>query len=265
MNRLAVSAAVVLAVLGSASLVRADDDATPQTPAAPIERPASRPSSPDFFIGPPRAWLTFRGSYLVPRAGGDLFAFVTEQLTLSRSDFRSRGFSSELGIVIAPRVDIVGGFDMARHAASSEYRRFIGSNGQPITQDTHLEQSAVSAGIRVSPVGRGQRISRFAFIPRRVSPYAGAGMTMEYYQFWQQGRFVDYVDRSVFIDRFASDGWGFGPYVTAGAEVQVWKRLFVNLDGRYSWIHSGVDTDFNGFNSIDLAGFRGGTGMTVLF
>ena len=165
------------------------------------------------------------------RAGGDLFTFVTDQLTVDRSNLRAGGFAVDLGIVLMPKFDVVGGFDMSRNESGSEYRRYIASNSQPITQVTRLNQFAFSGGVRFSPVGRGRRISRYAFIPQRFTPYAGAGASIAYYSLAQHGQFVDFVDLSVFTDWFASNGWSVGPFVNGGVDVQVWKRLSVTFDG----------------------------------
>jgi hypothetical protein len=154
---------------------------------------------------------------------------------------------------------------MNRNETLSEYRHFIGSNDQPITQRNQFRQSGLSTGIRFMPGGRGHRISNYAFVPRRITPFGGAGMSVAYYSFSQQGQFVDYTDLAIFTDRFTSDGWSVGPYVQAGADVQAWKHLFITFDARYTWMHSGLDQDFTGFEGIDLAGFRGGTGISIVF
>jgi hypothetical protein len=232
----------------------------------PLQQPATRlPRSADFLFGAPRGSVSVRGSWLVPRAGGDLFEFVSEQLTLERSDFRARGFATDVAVAVTPRFDVVAGFDIAREETGSEYRRFVASNSQPIAQATRLQQTTVSGGVRYSLLGRGRSISRYAFIPRRIVPYAGAGATVGFYSFAQRGQFVDFTDLSIFTDRFVSDGWTVGPYVHGGADVQVWKRLSVTFDARYTWLHADLDSDFGGFDGIDLAGFRGGTGISILF
>jgi hypothetical protein len=260
--------AASLLLAASAVPAFADDDpgAATQSPLPPqAAAPPPAASAADFLFGEPRAWLSLRGSMLFPRAGGDLFTFVSDQLTIDRSDLRSSGFASDVGAVLMPMVDLVIGFDMTQHEASSEYRRFVASNAQPITQFTRLKQSAISAGLRMSPAGRGRRISRYAFIPRRVVPFGGAGMTVAHYDFSQRGQFVDFADFSIFSDRFSSNGWSIGPYVNGGADVQLWKRMYITFDGRYTWLHAGLDTDFSGFDGIDLAGFRGGTGISIVF
>lgn len=262
--RIAASVLCVSLPLMAATAQAADDEQSPPT-AAPT-RVAPPPSAPsDFLIGAPRAWLSFRGSQLFPRAGGDLFAFVSNQLTVDRAGLRARGMAADLGITLGSRLDIVTGFDINKHATPSEYRHFVASNSQPITQSTELKQMALSVGVRYSPIGRGLSVSRFAFIPRRFAPYVGGGATLGYYDFSQRGQFVDANDLSIFTDRFVSDGWSVGPYVNGGADVQVWKRLYVTFDGRYSWMHSALDSDFSGFDGIDLAGFRASSGISVIF
>lgn len=243
-------------------VVLAAGDGEPQ--GSPTARPELR-TSPDFLLDAPRAWLAMRGSVMVPRASGDLFAFVTDQLTLGTSDFRTRGVAADVGIVLTGKVDLVIGTDVTSRSSSSEYRRFVTAGRTPIEQTTTFSQKQLSAGVRFSPMGRGRRISQYAFIPSRLAPYAGAGLTTAYYRFAQAGQFVDFTDFGIFNDQFASAGWAAGPYVNGGVDVQVWKRLYVSVEGRYSWMHGALDSDFSGFDGIDLAGFRGGTGINIVF
>ncbi len=237
----------------------ADDGVVVQQPPPPISR------TPDFLIGAPKMRLGLRGSWVMPRAGGDLFSFVGDQLTFNPSDLRARGLVADLAIALAPRVDLVTGFERSTRTTGSEYRQFVASNGQPIAQTTRLEQMGVTLGLRYLPLGSGRRISRLAFIPRRITPYVGAGATASFYNFSQRGQFVDPADRAVFNDAFVSDGWTVGPFAQGGVDVQVWKRLYVSVDGRYNWMHGALGPDFSGFDGIDLAGFRASTGIGLIF
>ena len=264
LNRRVVTYLLCIGLASFAATARAADDT--QGGQLPVVAATAGPSTPtDFLIGAPRAWISFRGSQLFPRAGGELFRFVSDQLTVDRRSFRARGLVGDLGVVLGSRLDLVVGFDRTQRATPSEYRHYVASNGQPIAQRTELKQMALSIGTRYSPLGRGLNISRFAFIPRRFTPYVGGGAAMAFYNFEQQGQFVDANDLSIFNDHFASDGWSVGPYVNGGVDVQVWRRLSVSFDGRYSWLHSDLDSDFSGFNGIDLAGFRASSGISVVF
>lgn len=250
-------------VLAATTPVRADG---PEEESAAAQRsgPAQDPVA-DFFFGQPRGWFALRGGLLMPRAGGDLFTFVSEQLTVSRSDFRTPAFNMELGILLTESLAAEAGLDVGGRTVDSEYRRFISSTGSPITQTTKLVQNGLVIGVRYTPAGHGQRISRLAFIPRRMTPYVGAGLQAAYYSFSQTGSFVDFVDRSIFPDVFRSDGWALGPYLRAGVDLQLWRRLYVNGDIRYAWLRSDLSRDFVGFEGIDLAGARAATGISVKF
>ncbi|MFN7915327.1 MAG: hypothetical protein U0Q55_08300 [Vicinamibacterales bacterium] len=263
MKRIAGLLAACILTFASPHTASAAGGGEPQgTPPSP--RPELR-TAPDFLLKAPQAWLAMRGSLMVPRAGGDLFAFVTDQLTLGKSDFRTRGYAADLGIVLGSKIDLVVGTDITGGSSSSEYRRFVTASRTAIAQTTEFRQKQVSAGVRVSPFGRGRAISQYAFIPSRFAPYVGGGLTTAYYNFSQIGQFVDFKDLGIFNDQFASDGWAAGPYVNGGVDVQLWKRLYLSLEGRYSWMQGGLDTDFSGFDGIDLAGFRGGTGINIVF
>lgn len=226
---------------------------------------AEAADGPDFYFSEPRGWVSFKAGWLLPRADSDLFTFVSDQLTIDPSDFRTRTFDFEFGAVLTPLLAIEGGTGWSRDSVGSEYRRFIASNGQPIAQTTQLNQTGVSAGVRFTPGGRGRRISRFAFIPSRLTPYASAGLHAIRYEFSQTGQFVDFTDLSVFNDFFSSKGWTMGPYVRGGTDVLVWRHLSVGFDARYTWLQSDLSRDFTGFDGIDLAGFRGTTGISLVF
>ena len=67
----------------------ADDAAAAQQPPPAISR------TPDFLLGAPKVRLGLRGAWVMPRAGGDLFSFVGDQLTFEPSDLRTRGVVTE--------------------------------------------------------------------------------------------------------------------------------------------------------------------------
>jgi hypothetical protein len=134
-----------------------------------------------------------------------------------------------------------------------------------ITQTTAFGQAGVALGVRYLPLGRGQDVSKYAFLPRRVAPYVGGGLTFVRYTFQQQGEFVDFVDLSIFAHSFASDGWSVGSHLDAGADVQIWRMFFLSVGARYAWAHAGLSQDFVGFDGIDLAGLKSSTGVTIVF
>jgi hypothetical protein len=222
-------------------------------------------SAQDFFLGRPRASLGMRGNWFVASAGSDIFDFVTEHLTLEQSSFNTPTLGAELGINVTPRIDIVAGFDVGKSSTRSEYRAFVDNNLLPIEQTTELKEFSVFGTVRYSLVPKGRSISRLAWIPRTVTPYVGGGAGMLYYRFFQNGDFVDFQTNRVFNDVFRSSGWSPSGHVLAGADVQVYKHLFVSIEGKYQWSSAELEQKFVDFAPIDLSGARFGAGIHLLF
>lgn len=242
----------------------ADD---PQQPGASQPSPPSMtaPSSPDFLIGRPRAVVGVRGGWMMASAGSDLFDFVTEQLTLEKSNFNTGSFAAELGLNVTPRLDLVFGVDTNRSRTPSEYRDFIDNRGAPIEQVTALSQTNLTASIKFAVLPKGRQISRLAWIPRTVVPYVGAGAGMGKYAFTQNGDFVDYADFGVFADSFRSEGWTPVAHIFGGTDIQVFRRMLLSLEARYNWANAELDRDFVGFAPLDLGGLKFGAGVHFVF
>jgi len=223
------------------------------------------PTRPDFFLGRPRASIAVRGGWLFARAGSDLFTFVTDQLTLDKRAFNAPTFGADLDISLSPRLDVVGGMEFGRRATGSEYRRFTDNRKLPIEQETSFRQLTVTAGFKYALLPRGRSISRFAWIPRTVIPYVGAGAGVTGYEFKQTGDFVDFADLRVFSSTFVSKGWTPTAHVMGGLDIQAYRRLFFTVDARYAWASATLERDFVNFDPIDLAGFRAGAGIRLVF
>jgi opacity protein-like surface antigen len=220
----------------------------------------------DFMFGRPHGSLSLRGSWVFARAGSDLFDFVTDQLTLESGDFNARAIGGELGIVLTPRLEALAGVEMSTTSERpSEYRRFIDNSGQPIEQETKLKTVSLTGSVKFALMPRGRSISRLAWIPRGLTPYMGAGGGATRYEFLQRGDFVDFVDLSVFTDVFQSKGWSPSAHAFGGVDLQVYRRLFVQFEGRYTWARGTLTRDFVDFDPIDLAGFRTTAGVSLLF
>ena len=224
-------------------------------------------SAPDFLFGSPRGSIGLRAGWVFASAGSDLFDFVQRQLTIDSGDFDAPAFALDVGVAVAPRIDAVFGLEFSRAHVASEYRDFVDNNRQPITQETELRQVNLTGSVRVALTPRGRSVSRLAWVPTRATPYAGAGAGALWYRFVQQGDFVDVFSprRAVFTDRLVSDGWTPSAHAFAGVDVLLYRALCVSLEGRYQWGSAPLGRSFEGFDPIDLAGFRVGAGINVLF
>jgi len=220
---------------------------------------------PDFFFSQPRVALGGRFGWVFARADSDVFDFVTEQLTLEKSSFDAPGFGVDLAFNLSERLDLVTGFDYAKSTTPSEYRDFVDNQNLPIQQTTSLRQSSFYGSIKFAVIPRGRTISRYAWIPSTIVPYVGAGGGVVNYDFKQDGDFVDFADMRVFPENFRSHGWTPTAHVFGGADIQLYKRTFVSLEGRYQWASATLDNDFIDFKPMDLGGFRFGAGFHFMF
>ena len=227
--------------------------------------PAATRSTPDFLFGRPLGSVGVRGSWLFSRGGSDWYTFVTDQLTLNRRDFDAPGVVADVAVALNDRLEAVAGVDFSRAGTESEYRHLVDNNRLPINQHTDLRQANLTGSLKFSLVNRGRGISQFAWIPRTVTPYVGAGGGMVWYRLRQAGDFVDFVDLSVFRDAFESEGWAPTAHVLGGVDLRVARRLYVTFDARYRWAAADLSSQWVAFDPIDLSGLRLSAGVTVPF
>jgi len=247
---------LVLSVAGAAHAEPADQNQSSPTPTRP---------TPDFLFGRPEGSVGIRGSWIFGRAGSDWYNFVTDQLTLESRDFNAPAFGTDVGITIAPRLDLVIGFDYSQSTTKSEYRRFVDNNRLPIEQRTLLREANISGGLKFALTERGRDVSRLAWVPRSVVPYVGAGGGFLWFQVRQSGDFIDFVDLSVFPEVFDSKGWTPSAHVFGGVDIRILRRAYLSLDGRYLWAAGDLGPDWIDFDPIDLAGLRLSVGITLVF
>jgi hypothetical protein len=217
------------------------------------------------MLGRPKAFLTVDGGFLFANVSSDLYDFVTEQLTIEKKSFNTPIFGARFGLSVTPHLDVAVLYERAQSQTASEYRDFVDNQLLPITQTTRRQEDHVAATVRWSLLPAGRNISRFAWIPRRVTPFIGGGAGAVRYSFQQYGSFVDFQTSRVFNDQFASNGWAPSLHALAGADLRVYRKLYVSGEGRYTWSSGKLSEDFIGFEPIDLAGFRVGGSLKVVF
>ena len=219
----------------------------------------------DFLFKRPRGLVSVRGAWLMPSENSDLFDFVQDQLTIDSGDFDSPSFAVDAGYSVTPRLDIVGGFDVAKQSVSSEYRDLVDNNLLPIEQQSTLRQNSFTGSVRFALLPRGRSVGRYAWVPSRVQPYVGAGGGMVFWEFRQVGDFVDFQDQEVFTDVFESSGASLSGHVLGGVDVQIYKQLFLTTEGRYVWASGELNNEFVGFEPLDLSGLRISAGINFVF
>jgi len=222
-------------------------------------------SGDGFLFRPPTGAFAVRGGFDLAGAGSDLFAFVTDELTVNRRDFSSATLVFDVGFKVTPRVAAVFSVGTSRSTMPSEFRHWLDNNGRPIQQTTEFQRVPLTLALKTYLTDTGRSIGRFAWIPKRFAPYVGGGGGVMWYRFQQNGDFIDFDTLKVFPDFFVTEGWaptvlGFG-----GVDVSLSSRFAVTTEGRYQWARGTMSSDFSGFERLDLSGFALTSGITIRY
>ncbi len=216
----------------------------------------------DFQFGEPRLSLGFRGGWAFNRTNGEIYDFLTDELTLSNSDFDAPAFTVDFSWRLISWLDVVFGVEYSGRFQKSEDRGFTELDGSAINQETRLTQVPLTVSLKFYPIGRGKQVGQYAWIRNTVVPYFGGGIGGTWYQLKQKGDFVDKGDPNVigdefiFNDVFISDDWTFSQHAFAGLDIKLTRSFGLILEGRYYWADANLQGDYVGFNSIDLDGAR---------
>lgn len=226
--------------------------------------------TPDFLFSRPAVSITLRVGGLFPRAEGQFFDFLFDTFILERDHFRSFNGGVDVGVWVTERVEVFGSLDVASATRRSEYRDWEEEREQgfvPIEQTTRLRQGpAITAGVKFYPAARGESLSRFIWVPDRVSPYLSAGLGGTGWKLEQWGDFVDEAQARIFEDHLQSDGFSFLSFLGAGLDVTLRPRVALNLDTRYLIANGRMDQNFIDFHRpFDLSGLRLSAGLSFRF
>lgn len=215
-----------------------------------------------FLFQTPGGSLGFRGGFEYATANSDVFAFVTDELTLDRSDFSSPTFGAFLAFRLSGRNDLVFDAGYSTTSRNSEFRDWVDQNDLPIQQTTSLRRIPLTVGLRHYITSRGRSIGRFAWIPARRALYVGIGGGMMEYKFRQTGDFIDFTTLNVFDDEFVSQAWTPVATASAGLDLGVGLNTMANVELRYTWAQGPMSSDFVGFDRIDLSGLALTAGLS---
>lgn len=258
---------LVLSLVVLAPAVGAAQPTQKLSPRVEMGAEQGQTAAPDFLFGQPRVALGLRALWMNPRKDSDIFTFVTEQLTLEKSDFRALGLAFDLGFPVSPRADVVAGLEYNQASAASEDREFVESDGSPIRQNTQSSQFNLTGSLELALLPRGRAIGQYAWIAAPITPYVGAGGGLLWYRFEQTGDFVDDLDPElpIFTALLQSDGWTTNTHVFGGVDIKMTRRLLLSAEIRYLWADTAMSLDFVDFEPIDLSGLRISGGIQLLF
>jgi hypothetical protein len=210
----------------------------------------------DFLFQKPKKYVGIRVGLFCPEADSELFNMITEELTLEKKDFRGLDLGVDLGFSLHKRFDLVLSLDSSTKTNNSEFRDYVDEEGLPITQSTKFSQVPLTAGIKFLIIPRGREIGQYSWLPSPIVPYVSGGGGILWYEFRQHGDFVDYSTLDIFSATLDSSGGVFTVYQGCGTEINIFKTINLNLDLRYYWADADLDSDFAGFDPIELGGYR---------
>lgn len=233
------------------------------TPA--VASPGLAQDDPDFLFGRPTVTLGLHGGWSMPVQSSEIFEFVREELTVDPGAFDSFTFGGEVSWRWTERLDLSVTLEHASASVPSEFRDWVDLEDRPIEQTTSLRRVPFTLSLKAYLMERGRRISELAWIPRDWSPYVGAGAGVLWYDFEQEGDFVDFETLDIFRDRFSSEGAVPTAHVLAGLQYSLSERFVVRGEYRYAWASAELSDDFVGFEPLDLGGGRITVGAAVRF
>jgi hypothetical protein len=232
---------------------------------APVAVQAQVQGGDGFLFGTPSATLTVRAGVARPSAGGDVFSFVREELTLGRGDFAGGLLGADLAFLVRPRVAVQMGIGYSGRRTASVYRDWVDNDDREIEQTSSFHRIPLSIGLRYYLADRGRALGELAWVPAQTVPYIGAGGGITWSQFRQSGDFVDYQTLDVFPTTLESSAWAPTLYGVVGVERSLSARTALTAEARYDYGWARVSSDFVGFNGIDLSGVAVTVGLTVRF
>ena len=224
---------------------------------------AEAAAAQDFLFQRPSVTFGARIGYAIPSADSEIFDFTRDELTIEKEDFNAVSFVADLGIRLTDRVDLSFGLGYENSEIDSESRDFIGDDDLPILQTTDFRRIPFTVGLKAYLTDRGRRISDLAWIPGKFAPFVGGGAGYVWYEFVQEGEFVDYETLDIFYDYFTSSNGSALAYLTAGFDYSLGLRWILTAEARYSWASARMGDDFIGFDKIDLNGLRAAFGFSV--
>lgn len=226
--------------------------------------PAPVQAQSDFLLKRPALTLSVFGGWAMPGEESDLFEFTRQELTVDEGDFSSPVGMVEAALRVTERLDVALGLEHASRSVASEMREWVTMDDLPIPRTTEFSRTRFLASGKVYLLPRGRSISQYAWVPYRWSPYIGGGAGISHYEFSQAGDFVHFETADIFEDRLRSDGSALTAHALAGAQLSLTPRFLLRGEYRYIWGSAEVDdSDFLGFNPIDLSGSRVMLGAAV--
>jgi opacity protein-like surface antigen len=208
--------------------------------------------------------LQLRVGGFFPRVDSKLFADDTSLYAtdasgrpVKKSDWTGVAGGAEYSSPLGRNVELGFHIDGYGRALDTFYNDYARPSGGEIRQT--LTFSEVPVGFTVRFIGGGKHSA--------VRPYVGAGADVIFWQYDEEGSFIDFADDSfpIIDDHFRAKGAALGGHVAAGLRVALSHDVGLTAEGRYLVGPKKEMGDDFSRNQIDLSGASATVGFYVNF
>jgi outer membrane protein W len=217
-----------------------------------------------FLFGTPNSAFRIRTGWAGADARSDLFKQITGDLTVNRRDYSSMMLGADASFLVKGNTHLMATLELSGMDKDTHFRDFIDNKGNEIEQHNRFRRMPLTLSVKQYITSTGRSIGKFAWIPSRASAYVGAGGGVQWYQFLQEGDFID-SSMAVFHDVFLSDGWAPMAHAFAGVDYTLTPKTALTTEVKYARSHARLSRDFVDFAPIDLSGFSTTVGLTFRF
>jgi hypothetical protein len=216
-----------------------------------------------YLFREPPVSISLRGGLASAVAGGDLWAFTFDELTLGRRDLSSIEQGGDIAIRLSPRLDLVIAYDVSDVSRRSEMRDWVDPDGFPIRQTTRFIRRPFGASVRYHLRDRGHSLGNYAWVPTRFVPFVGLGVGRMAYSLDQAGEFVNPESLEIFEDQYRASGRTAYAQASLGASWVLLPSLALRVESRYLFARADGNPSFVGFDRLDLSGLSTSLGLSL--
>jgi hypothetical protein len=189
------------------------------------------------------SWRFFMGIF-EPEANSQFWDDYFIDFTGSPSSFQDLVFGTDYLWKTTRNGGLLFGISFYEGKATLAYQDWVDADGLDISHTSRLNLSDLTAAYLLR-YGRGS-----------VRPYIGGGAGLLWWQFREEGYFIDFTedDLPIFFGNYRADGLTWELFALAGLDFRLSHKWSFFFEGRYRWSEDEMGDDFSGFGTIDLSG-----------
>jgi len=189
------------------------------------------------------SWRFYMGIF-EPEANSQFWDDYFIDFTGSPSDFQDLVFGTDYLWRTSGNGGLLFGASYYEGKSTLAYQDWVDADGQDISHTSSLRLSDLTAAY----------VLRFGASSLR--PYLGGGGGLLWWQFREEGYFIDFTDDElpIFFGNYRADGLTWELFALVGLDFRLSHNWSFFFEGRYRWSEDEMGGDFSGFGTIDLSG-----------